>query len=385
MIRMAEETRDSVLQEDLNRVADDPVLQEALKGKRILITGATGLVGSWLLRALACMNRRAGSGMELYGVIRSMEKARVIYGDEVMSRGDIRFLQADLSAADAGDVMLQALSEMGDQEQPLLDIVIHGAAVTTSKTMVERPVETILTAIEGTHQVLSLAKQAGAKRFVYLSSMEMYGNLAAGTGQEYPEDTRATEDRLGYLDLMNVRTNYPESKRMCENLCIGFGHEYGLDVMIARLSQTFGAGILPWEGRVFAQFARSAMQGRDIVLHTKGRSEGNYCYTRDSVRGILTIATKGVSGEAYNVSNERTHTTIAGMAELVAKNLAGGAIRVVYDIPETNTYGYAADTKLFLDASKLRSLGWEPEVDLEEMYRRLMASMEYMDRHIENG
>ena len=381
---MTEETKDSVLQEDLDRVADDSVLQEALRGKRILVTGATGLVGSWLLRALACMNRRAGSRMQLYGVIRNEEKARAIYGNEFMDREDVHFLRANLSAADAGDTLLQALSEE-DGTTANLDIVIHGAAVTTSKTMVEKPVETILTAIEGTHRMLTLARQSGAKRFVYLSSMEMYGNLAAGTGEGSEPDTRADENKLGYLDLMNVRTNYPESKRMCENLCIGFGQEYGLDVMIARLSQTFGAGILPWEGRVFAQFARSVMQGKDIVLHTRGLSEGNYCYTRDSVRGILTIAVKGTAGEAYNVSNERTHTTIAGMAELVAGKLAGGKIRVVYDIPETNTYGYAADTRLFLDASKLCSLGWEPEVDLEEMYRRLISSMEFMDRQAGNS
>lgn len=376
---MTEETKDTVLQEDLNRVADDLVLREALKGKRILVTGATGLVGSWLLRALACMNRRAGSGMELYGVIRSQEKACTIYGNAFMGREDVHFLQADLSAADAEETLLRALTEASGTAAKL-DIVIHGAAVTTSKTMVEKPVETILTAIEGTHRMLTLASRAGARRFVYLSSMEMYGNLAAGTGEDQTPDTRADEKKLGYLDLMNVRTNYPESKRMCENLCVGYGQEYGLDVMIARLSQTFGAGVLAWEGRVFAQFARSVMQGKDIVLHTRGLSEGNYCYTRDSVRGILTIAVKGAAGEAYNVSNERTHTTIAGMAELVAGKLAGGKIRVVYDIPETNTYGYAADTRLLLDASKLRGLGWEPEVDLEEMYRRLISSMEFMDR-----
>ena len=342
------ETQDSVLQEDLNRVADDESLRQGLAGKRILVTGATGLVGSWMIRALACMNRRHHNGMQIYGLLRSTEKAERIYGCAFMEREDVVFLEADITAPiPAGDLVA--------------DLVIHGAAVTTSKTMVEQPVETILTAIEGTRNVLDLAKAAGASCFVYLSSMEMYGNLAGS------EDTRATEDRLGQLDLMKVRTNYPESKRMCENLCIGYGQEYGLSVKIARLSQTFGAGILPWENRVFAQFARRAMKGEDIVLHTKGLSEGNYCYTGDCVRGILTIALKGSAGEAYNISNEQTHTTIAGMAEMVAERLAGNAIKVVYDIPESNTYGYAADTKLLLDAGKLRSLGWEPEVDLEEM------------------
>lgn len=379
---------DPVLQEDLDLVAADESLAGALAGKRILITGATGLVGSWLIRALACMNRRNRNGMKIYGVIRNREKAAAIYGEAFLQREDVELLPADITAPDFVPDVLQRLwepaaggeakkslqNESGDgsAQHPALDVVIHGAAVTASKMMVEQPVETIMTAILGTRNLLELAKEAGTERFVYLSSMEMYGSLADETGRDIP----ATEDRLGFLDLTKVRTDYPESKRMCENLCIGFGHEYGMDVMIARLSQTFGAGILPWEKRVFSQFARSAVRKTDIVLHTRGLSEGNYCYTRDSVRGILTIAVRGEAGQAYNVSNERTHTTIAGMAQMVADRIAGGAIRVIYDIPETNTFGYAADTKLFLDASKLRALGWEPEVDLEEMYRRLIASME---------
>lgn len=393
-ITMQEAFWDPVLQEDLDRVAGEEELCRALAGKRILVTGATGLVGSWLCRALACMNRRNKAGMMIYGVVRSLAKVETIYRGALDHREDVRFLTADITAPDFADTVLGQIRSGQDREpgeniretsagdspegekSGCLDLVIHGAAVTVSRMMVEQPVETIMTAIEGTRNVLELAGRGKASRFVYLSSMEMYGSLADASGNDIP----ATEDRLGFLDLTRVRTDYPESKRMCENLCIGYGHEYGLEVMIARLSQTFGAGILPWENRVFSQFARSAMQKTDIVLHTRGLSEGNYCYTRDSVRGILTIAVKGKAGEAYNVSNERTHTTIAGMAGMVAEKIAGGRIRVIFDIPETNTYGYAADTKLFLDASKLRSLGWEPEVDLEEMYERLIASMKASGR-----
>lgn len=126
---------------------------------------------------------------------------------------------------------------------------------------------------------------------------------------------------------------------------------------------------------MFAQFARSAMEGRDIVLHTRGLSEGNYCYTRDVMLGLLTILLKGTPGEAYNVANESTHMTIAQMAHLVAETIGEGRIKVVFDIPDDNTYGYAADVRLRLDATKLRSLGWEPMVDLPEMYERLVASM----------
>ena len=148
-----------------------------------------------------------------------------------------------------------------------------------------------------------------------------------------------------------------------------------MPVKIARLAQTFGAGILPGENRVFAQFARSAIKGEDIVLHTKGLSEGNYCYTRDCVTGLLTILLKGTDAAAYNVSNPAAHTTIVEMAVLVAEKIAGGKIKVVFDIPQDNAFGYAADTKMKLNSDKLQALGWKPEVGLEEAYQRMINEM----------
>ena len=198
--------------------------------------------------------------------------------------------------------------------------------------------------------------------------MEMYGSFA-----EF--NNNVTETELGYIDPLAVRSNYPESKRLCENLCVAFYSEYDVPVKIARLSQTFGAGILPGENRVFAQFARSAIEGKDIVLHTKGLSEGNYCYTRDTVIGLLLILLNGKNAEAYNVTNPETHTTIADMAKMVCEKLGDNKIKVIFNIPETNMFGYAADTKMKLNSDKLKNLGWMPQIGLEEAYRRMMKSM----------
>ena len=158
-------------------------------------------------------------------------------------------------------------------------------------------------------------------------------------------------------------------------MCIAYLSEYGVPVKIARMAQTFGAGILPGENRVFAQFARSVIENKDIILHTPGKSEGNYCYTRDAVSALLFILLKGINGEAYNVSNEKTHITIAGMASLVASDIANNSIKVIFDIPEENIYGYAAETKMKLNSDKLKELGWKPEVGLKEAYTRLIESM----------
>lgn len=335
----------SYLEEDLNNISHIEFVEQ-LREKKIFVTGATGLVGSLLVRSLI----RIGSNV--YALVRNPDKARAIYGNEM---NQIHIVKGDITSSNWFDQL------------PDIDYVFHCAAVTTSKTMVSKPVETINTAINGTKNLLDFSVSHHVKRFVYISSMEVYGTLPVGE--------IATEDKLGYIDLFKVRSNYPESKRLCENLCVAYQSEYGLDVVIARLAQTFGPGVLPWDNRVFAQFAQSVIEKKDIVLHTRGLSEGNYCYSRDLVKGLFTILVKGLSGEAYNVVNESTHTTIANMAEMIVHNIAQDRIKVVYDIPESNTFGYAADVHLKLSGKKLQNLGWRPEVELEEMYRRMIADM----------
>lgn len=333
--------------QDLDILAESE-FTEKFQGQSVFVTGGTGLVGSLLIRFFVHI------GVTVYAVIRNLEKAEIIYGDDLQKIHVI-----------PGDITERNWFEKIDTD---IDYVFHCAAVTTSKIMVNKPVETIATAIDGTRNILDLSVKHHAKCFIYASSMEVYGTL--------PEGELATEDKLGYIDNLAVRSNYPESKRMCENLCIAYRSEYGLDVKIARLAQTFGAGILPWEGRVFAQFARSVEEGKNIVLHTKGMSEGNYCYSRDMLLGLFTILFKGDGGEAYNIVNESTHTTIAGMAQMVAHEIGKDRIKVVFDIPESNAYGYAADTHLKLPGAKLQALGWKPTVDLKHMYLRMMGTLE---------
>jgi nucleoside-diphosphate-sugar epimerase len=347
-----ESPSDPWLQEDLEKLAMSDLPLDELRDCTILVTGATGLVGSQTVRALACINRLRKTNIQILAMIRNTKKASAIFGD-LLRRGDIYPVVADLN---------EHFEISSD-----IDYVIHCAAVTTSKTMISRPVETIETAIEGTINLMETVRHKNLRAFLYISSMEVYG--------QWDGSRDVTEDVMGYVDPLVIRSNYPMCKRMCENLCIAYSAEYGVNVRIARLAQTFGAGVLPGENRVFAQFARAAMSGTDIVLHTRGLSEGNYCYTADTVRGLLMILAKGSNGEAYNICNEDTHTTIGGMAEFVADNIAGGKISVTYDIPESNAYGYAADTKMKLSSSKLRELGWKPHYSLEDCYRRMMGTM----------
>ena len=283
---------DSILKEDLQYIANYDLPYKELKGSTVLVTGATGLIGVSLVRALLAIGN-----INVIAFVRDKEKAIKIYGD--FSNTLLNFYVADI------------VEEIKLNEP--VDYIFHCASVTTSRIMVEKPVETLMTSVEGTKNILEFARKQKCKSVVYISSMEVYG--------AFDESVEVTEKDLGYIDILNIRSNYPESKRLCENMCVAYNAEYDIPVKIARLAQTFGAGILPWENRVFAQFARSAINEKDIILHTKGLSEGNYCYTRDCVTGLLTILLKGTNAEAYNVSNPEAHMTIAEMAKMVCKKV----------------------------------------------------------------
>lgn len=342
-----------ILLQDFASIADSNLPFEEYNNKTFLITGATGLIGSLLVKTLRYLNEKRSINARILAVVRSKEKAKTILGEE---NEELSYVICDL----AKDELLL---------EEACDYVIHAAAVTTSKVMVSDPVGTIRTAIDGTEKLLKLAVEKKVKAFVYVSSMEIYGQpLTEG---------KTKEKDLGYVDIGAVRSCYPEGKRMCECLCTAYASQYGVNVMSARLAQTFGAGILPTENRVFAQFARSAMKKEDIVLHTTGESEGNYVYTSDAIRAILLLLVKGQKGEAYNIANEESHITIRDMAEMVAGEIAEHRIQVVIDIPsDSSSLGYAPPVRMWLDSSKMMALGWEPKVGLKEAYQRMIAFMQ---------
>lgn len=350
---MLESPKDAVLQADLEQVVGSEVDWEALRGTTVLVTGATGLVGSQLIRTLLCANRLRDTQIRILALIRSEDKAKAVFG-ELWERPELIGVTGDVGSFAVPDGPV--------------DYIVHGASITNSKQMVTYPVDTILTTVEGTRHLLELAREKQSRHMVYLSSMEAYGTTD-------PALERVTEQDLGFVDPLKVRSCYPEGKRMAECLCGAYAHQYGVTVTVARLAQTFGAGVRYDESRVFAQFARSYIENTDIVLHTTGDSVGNYCYTADCVRGLLTLLTRGESGEAYNVVNPRTSIRIREMAQMIA-SLSEGRIKVVFDIPaDALTYGYAPAVEMRLSGDKMRQLGFEAAVDLPEMYRRLIASM----------
>lgn len=343
----------TILQEDLDIIANSDIDWERYQNKTVLVTGATGLIGSLLVRSFWNYNQKKGGKVSILAMVRNIEKAKKIFAG--MEEDAIQYV--------IGDVVEQIHVEQQ------IDFIFHTASVTASKMMVSNPVETIETSYQGTNNILRLAYEKKAEGVVYVSSMEVYGRPDTSLSFVKEKD-------LGYVDLQNVRSSYPEGKRICECLCTAYAEEYQVPVKVARLAQTFGAGVLESDNRVYSQFAKSAMKQEDIVLHTEGTSEGNYCYSRDVIRALLMLGYKGECGEPYNVVNPESHMQIRQMASLVAEKVAKGTIKIIYDIPEdSKKYGYAPATKMHLSSEKLNELGWKAEVGMEEAYVRMIAYM----------
>lgn len=326
------------------RVCDKELAR--LDGKTILVTGATGLIGFNLVSALSACKYR----MNVLAFVRNQSKAEDMY-KEIADR--IKFIVGDIT-------------EKIEIEEPV-DYIIHAASQTASKAFINEPVETILTAVNGTRSMLELAKKKSVSGFMYLSTMEIYG---------MPETSeKIMENHATNLDTMAVRSSYPESKRMCETLCKAYQSEYHIPTKIVRLTQTFGPGVKYGDGRVFAEFARCVIENRNIVLHTKGKTERNYLYTADAVTGILTVLLNGTEGEAYNMANENTYCSIYDMAKMVIEKCGNKEIEVVVEEHDCNDLGYAPTLKMNLDTQKIRNLGWKPTVGLSQMYEKLICSM----------
>lgn len=343
--------KDKLFKEDLDRlIYCEYIPWEELREATVLVTGATGVIGYNLVSGLAYANIKKDLNMRILALVRNVEKAREKYTEQLKDDNSLFFLSGDME-------------HVPNIEQKI-DYIIHGASPTTSSYFIEHPVETIKTAVKGTINMLDLAKQSKVRGFVYLSSMEVYG--APKT-----QDVLSEKD-LGYMDPLNIRNCYPESKRQCEALCAAYASEYGIPAMIIRLAQTFGTGVSRYDNRVFAEFAKCAIQGRDIVLLTDGGSKRCYLYTMDAVSAILTVLLKGKAGQAYNVANPETYCSVKEMAELVADQFGNGKIKVKISEDKANIQKFPPPHFYNLSVIKMEELKWNATKNLQQMYDALI-------------
>jgi len=329
---MAEMT---AFQKDILHIYKADLPWEKLSGCNILVTGATGLIGGCLVEALMMNPNR---DYHVYASGRNEERARKRFAafadDEAFHF--IRY-----------DVMEPLDSEVR------FDYIIHAASNASPNFFAQKPVEVIKSNIDGVANLMEYGLTHGMKRFMYVSSGEVYGE---GDGRVF------TEDYSGYVDCTKPRSCYPTSKRAAETLCVSYAAEYGADVVIARPCHVYGPHFTEQDNRVYAQFIRNVLRGEDIVMKSTGEQFRSWCYVVDCASALLHILLKGGSGEAYNIADANSNISIRELAETIAKI---GGKKVVIDVPNADEQkGYNVVTKSIFATDKLELLGWRAQSNM---------------------
>ena len=334
-----------ILAEDVEDVVDRLGKDvEKFHGKTVLITGATGLIGSLLARVFMLLNEMK-SDVKIILVARSKERIEEVFGENIEEKVKV-VVQEDIAQK----------IEVEDE----VDYIIHTASPANSRYYTEKPVETIEAIFGGGEMILRLAKEKKVEKVVIMSSMEAYG--------DYDKES-ATEDEHGFIDLCNARNSYLVGKRAVEFEAFAYFREYGVPAVSVRLAMCFGPGQKKDDRRVHRAFCEAALNGRNVEVKSSGETKINFVYSADAILAILILLIKGKAGETYNVAGDAKGWTILDMAQYVAK---ANGVKMCYVVDKSEAERFAKDSLMTLNIEKMISLGWKWNYDIEEALNRYM-------------
>lgn len=341
-----------IVREDMVQIIAVPLPWERLYGKTVLISGANGFVPAYMLETLMFLNETAEANIRVVALVRNIDKAMRRLG-RLSDRPELTIHVQDVREPYTGP------SEV--------DFVVHAASQASPKFYSKDPAGTLETNVTGTLRMLEVARNAGSESFLFFSSGEVYGQLAATARP-------VKETDYGYLDPLNVRSCYAEGKRGGEALCAAWHAQYDVPAKIVRLSHTYGPGMELDDGRVFADFVADIVAGRDIVMKSDGSARRPFCYLADATVAFFRILLSGNSGEAYNVGSE-TETSILDLANLLCRLFPERGCKVVrQERAPGDGYMPSSVEGGHFDLTKINSLGWKPTTPIEEGFLRTIQS-----------
>lgn len=326
---------------DVVQAAKAIVNARKLRDCSILITGATGLIGSFLVDLLLTCNTLYDSNLCIYAVGRDLSRLQRRF--QGVESENLVFVEQDITEKVRFDFSV--------------DYMIHAASNAFPAAFRSDPVGTILANVLGTKYLLEYGISCGASRFMFVSSGEVYG-----TGDAAAD--RKCEENIGQVDPLDIRSCYPLSKQMAENLCVSFAKQYGMECVIVRPCHSYGPNATSVDNRANQQFVKNAMDGKDIVMLSEGKQLRSYCYIADCASAMISVLINGKNEEAYNIANSSAQATIAEYAKIVAKQ---AGVEVVFQLPDAIAKQEQSPiAKQVLDSQKLECLGWRGQFSVEQ-------------------
>ena len=339
-----------ILENDLINITKQDIAWEKLRGKSVMITGASGMVGTYFVRTLLKLNEISDLDIRVICVVRNVNK-----------------IDDDIRNNDRVEILAHDVTEPFEYDNNI-DYIIHAASPASPLIMKDDPVGTIAANVLGTFNTLKLASEKEVEGYMFISSREIYGQPSA-------EQEFFTEDTYGFVNPLDPRSCYPEGKKAAETMCASFKAQYGLNVKVARLAHTYGPGMSIYDGRVQADFLRNVVFNEDILMKSEGLPVRTYTYIADAAAGMFRILLNG-EDMVYNIGDENAKISIRGLAELLAGLIPEKNISVKIEIPEGGTKGCAPFTLGILDSSRLRKIGWKPLYSIEEGFLRTIQYLE---------
>ena len=347
---------DTVYRDDIREAIRIIPDVSTFRGKSILITGGTGIIGSGAADLLIFLNREYGAGMKISLAGRSEENIQKCFGNALREQ-EIEYLYYD--ALNSPVLETEA------------DYYIHCAGIACPDFYGKYPVETLLGMVNGLNTVFQSARHNPQSRVLLVSSSEVYGSRSAENQDPFREDDYA------YVDILQSRSCYPTGKRAAETLCASYRKEYGTDFMVARPGYVYGPWITEVDNRSASAFLRNAAAGKPIVMKSPGEQERSYSYSPDCASALLTILTNGESGEAYNIASRKSVASICEFAEAAAE--AGNA-EIIRAFPsEEEIKSYTTMKHAVLDPTKLETLGWKSLWNIREGVSHTIEAMKDSD------
>lgn len=331
---------------DVKYVAGLELPWDKLQGRSVMISGATGLIGSFLIDVLMEKNL-SGLDCTVYALGRNEQRAKERFS--YCDNGKLVFIPYDINKPLCRD-------DIGT-----VDFILHLASNTHPMAYATDPIGTITTNIIGVQNMLEFAAAHNASRCAFTSSCEIYG-------ENRGDVEKFDEKYCGYIDCNTMRAGYPESKRCGEALCQAYIRQKGLDIVIPRLTRSYGPTLLRTDTKALSQFINKGVSREDIVLKSAGTQYYSYLYVADTVSGLLTVLLKGETGEAYNIADDKSDIMLKDLAAIIAEK---AGTKVIFELPdEVEKSGYSTATKARLDSTKVSKLGWKAKYDIQSGINR---------------